>query len=98
MTGTVSADSNTLNGTYTASGGGVGAISLYRAGTTTTPTTTTPTTTAPNPPPTGSSPSATSVSCYFDVASGVDTCTAQVADAAKPPSAIPTGTVGLTTR
>jgi hypothetical protein len=96
MTGTVSADSNTLNGTYTASGGGVGAISLYRAGTTTTPTTTTPTTTAPKPPPTGSSPSATSVSCYFDVASGVDTCTAQVADAANPPSAIPTGTVGFT--
>ena len=95
MTGTVSADNNTINGTYTATGGGVGAISMYRTGgTTTTPTTTT--TTTPTPPPTGSSPSATSVSCYFDVASGVDTCTAQVADAANPPTAIPTGTVGFT--
>jgi len=99
MTGTVSADNNTINGTYTDSGGGKGAISMYRtSGTETTPTTTTttPTTTTPKPPPTGSSPSATSVSCYFDVASGVDTCTAQVADAANPPTTVPTGAVGFT--
>jgi hypothetical protein len=87
MTGTVSADNNTINGTYTDSKAGKGAISLYRVG---------GTTTTPTPPPTGSSPSATSVSCYFDVASGVDTCTAQVADAANPPTAVPTGTVGFT--
>jgi len=96
MTGTVSADNNTINGTYTDSGAGKGAISMFRVGGTTTTPTTTTTTTTPKPPPTGSSPSATSVSCYFDVASGVDTCTAQVADAANPPSAVPTGAIGFT--
>ena len=99
VTATISADSNSFTGTYTDSNNGAGVVTGTRTSgppTTTTSTSSSSTTTSTTSTnTTGKNPTATQISCYYDVASSTNNCHASVADAGAHPTT-PTGSVTFT--
>jgi hypothetical protein len=94
--GTVDSSGTRITYSWSDKNGQKGTAYLAREGSSPPSTTTSSTATTTSPAPAGATKSATAVSCYFDVASGKDTCTAQVANAGTAPAAVPTGTVTFT--